>query len=321
MAFISAMSAQPTTKTGVNGETVFTEAGVGNLRVALFTMLSRGLSASYIRDQIKKIADADVNDEVIRDLFVMAFQTRDIRGGKGERKLFHEMFLNLYKHWPAKAICLIPFIPEYGCWRDMWEFVEHDSSDVPELVEAIFAHTRSVFEKDLSYMKDGSVSSMSLLAKWLPREKSKTYPKTAAKLASILFPVAKETEKSKQYQNMKYRKTVADMNRVLKTVEINMCGGNWADIVPAHVPGRNFKNHRKAFLNESIRRGHAGELRKPDNLDRMECREHFLEFLRDVKDGKTTAKGANVVYPHEIITGLQRIYNKRDTTEIDMLTV
>lgn len=320
MAFVSAMSAQSAMKTGVNGEVVFTETGVGDLRVALFTMLSRDLSDSYIRDQITKIANSDdVNDEIIRDMFVMAFQTRDIRGGKGERNLFHTMFLNLYKHWPTQCLRLIPLIPEYGCWRDMWEFIERDSREAPEIVKTILSHTRVVFEKDLAHMKEGNPSSMSLLAKWLPREKSKTYPYTAHILATVLFPIPKKTEKSKHYQNMMYRKTIAEMNSALKTVEINMCGGQWAEIVPAHVPGRNFKIHRKAFLNESIRRGHAGELRKPNNEDRMECRRHFLEFIQDVKEGNASAKGANVVYPHEIITSILNINNEH-ASEIDMLT-
>ena len=92
MAFLAAMNNQatPTTKTGVNGEEVLTEAGVGDVRVSLFAMLTRDLarpfnregkaldlSASYISSQIASAPEA-----YLEDLLVMAMQTRDIRGEK-----------------------------------------------------------------------------------------------------------------------------------------------------------------------------------------------------------------------------------------------
>ena len=101
MAFVHAMSAttleSDLIKLGVNGANVYTEEGVGDLRVSLFTMLTRGLEASYIEDNVDKIFKRGVESE-IRDLFVMAFQLRDIRGGKGERCLFYAFIKSLYKH-------------------------------------------------------------------------------------------------------------------------------------------------------------------------------------------------------------------------------
>ena len=105
MAFVQAMSA-PTVKVGVNGADVYTEEGVGDYRVSLFTMLNRGLSGEYIQEYVTKIFNSGKVDEM-RDMFVMAFQTRDIRGGKGERKLFYDFMAALYKHDKKMVICIL----------------------------------------------------------------------------------------------------------------------------------------------------------------------------------------------------------------------
>lgn len=116
MAFVQAMNGS---KTGVNGADVYTEDGMGDWRVSLFTMLNRDLDTEYIHQYVEKIADLNDHDW-IRDLFVMAFQTRDVRGGKGERKLFYEFFNALHHFYPRVCSKMLALIPEYGCWRDMW---------------------------------------------------------------------------------------------------------------------------------------------------------------------------------------------------------
>lgn len=77
---------------------------------------------------------------------------------------------------------------------------------------------------------------MSLLAKWLPREGS-SYSDAAKKIADVIYPTVTNGKK----RMMLYRKEVSAMNKALKTVEINMCGGTWQDIQPEHVPGRCLK--------------------------------------------------------------------------------
>jgi len=103
-----------------------------------------------------------------------------------------------------------------------------------------------------------------------------------------------------------YRKDVSAMNKALKTVEVNMCDGTWASINPEAIPGRCLKNHTKAFLNRKLK---CDEIRYPDNEDRVECSEHFKEFIEGFKTGKK-AHGANVIMPHELVVKAM----KRDTT-------
>jgi hypothetical protein len=290
MAFVQAMNTINSTKVGINGESVLTEDGVGDYRVTLFTMLNRGLDMSYIKEYTTKIIKRGNQDE-IRDLFVMAFQTRDIRGGKGEKVLFYNFIESLYDYDKAMVEKTMKLIPEYGCWRDMWEILKR----IPKLETTIFTIVKEKFSEDLEMFNSGQYNTMSLLAKWLPRETSGSYPGLAKRLAEYIY----NTEECNRKRLTRYRKETSKMNKVLKTVEINMCGKRWTEIKPEAVPGRCLKIHTKAFLNEPIKKGNT--LRYPNSEDRMECRKHFQEFIEDMAKGVKKAHGANVVMPHELV--------------------
>ncbi len=301
MAFVAAMNyqMQPKTKLGINGETVYTEEGVGDVRVSLFTMLTRGLEESYIANAIAKAPDA-----YLEDLCVMAFQLRDIRGGKGERDLFYTMMRCLAKRNPELTKHLVKLIPEYGCWRDLWELY-----DVPELKEAIEWATVETWVSDGLQEKPKS-----LLAKWIPRETSKTYPGLARRFANLLFSHIPPRSRMAEY-----RKAVATRNRKLKTTEINMCGKTWADITPDHVPGRSMKIHNAAFFNLKLdgsgkQKRRITQTQRSSDPDRIACKEHFVDFLAKVRGGKATAKGANVVYPHEIVSTIR--YQEKEAADL-----
>jgi hypothetical protein len=292
MAFVAAMSSPDNTKVGVNGENVYTEDGVGNQCVSLFTMLNRGLSESYINRNVNKIVEnLDVNGiGQLCDLFVMTFQTRDIRGGKGEKDLFYALIKALYVVKPDIVKNMIKLIPEYGCWRDMWVLMRN----IPELEQCIIEYTSSIFSADKAKSEGSQHTEMSLLAKWLPREGSATYPGIARKIANYIY----SDIPSARQRIVAYRKQVSSLNKILKTVEINMCGNDWSNIVPKAVPGHNLKIHKKAFLNEKL---DSSTIRYPKSEDRNKCRTHFLEFTKELRDGTNKAHGADVVMPHELI--------------------
>ena len=60
----------------------------------LFFKIVRGLTDIFSWVS-KIIQEATLNNDphLLANLFILTFQTRDIRGGKGERTLFYEMFL------------------------------------------------------------------------------------------------------------------------------------------------------------------------------------------------------------------------------------
>jgi hypothetical protein len=308
MAFVQAMNTPDLSKKGVNGADVYTEEGVGDYRVSLFTMLNRGLSTSYVNDYVGKVFNRKVNDEM-RDMFVMAFQTRDVRGGKGERRLFQNFVSALYERDPSTLKMMLKLIPEYGCWRDMWDIMK----DVPELETDILNIVKEQFVEDIIKCQSGQESKMSLLAKWLPRENSGTYPGLARKISAFTHVF----ENSERKRLVKYRKDTSMMNKALKTVEINMCGKTWRDIKPEAVPGRCLKIHNKAFLNEPVKLHTGKSLRFPDNEDRMECRKHFQEFIEAMAKGEKKAHGANVVMPHELVVKALSCHASQDELAIN----
>jgi len=277
MAFVSAMNSPPTRTHGVKGANIYTEAGVGDLRVSLFTQLVRG--ANLFQDILRRCLA-----KYPEDTCVLAFQTRDIRGGKGERDLGRFMLKQILKQRPELAARLIPLIPEYGRWDDVWSLYG--------ISDAVSAVVDSVVLEQ--FQLDQESKCPSLLVKWLPRQNSNYKVKAlATHFAALLFPLIPIANGQR---DMRYRKTLAYLNRLLDTTEIKMCGKSWATIEPAHVPGQLFKKNDKAFFN-TIKVGRRIQPRGNDT-DRVECAKHFKEYMASVKRG-TVMKGGDTTMPNE----------------------
>lgn len=296
----------PLTKAGVKGSDVYTEAGVGDDRVALFQQLVRGCTATYIETQVLRAFTVTPQNDVLRDYAVMAFQARDVRGGKGERDVFYHMFFAIAKARPATIKPLVELIPEYGCWVDCWNLWEMAPmhTTVCDAVRAAIVDLAKWFYFEDAAKLDRGEKSISLVGKWLPREGSK-HNDLARTFANAFHPESAEQDDRWRA----YRKGCSRLNAALKTTEINMCGGTWAAIEPGAVPGRLLAKGRKAFLNEIVarkgkpRRGAPTTgLRHPDSADRLACREHFLAHTKKALKGEVTMKGADTVYPHELVS-------------------
>jgi hypothetical protein len=300
MAFVAAMNSPDLVKQGVKGSDVYTEEGVGDLRVTFFTQLVRGLDKNEIERNVSQIMSKDFN--YVRDLIVMAFQTRDIRGGKGERDLFYTLMANILTIQPSWTKALLELVPEYGCWKDMWELYPLLTEEHHRSMDAI------VLER---FRLDQESQHPSLLVKWLPREGSK-YKTLAPRFAALFFP---NTPSVGGQQLRMYRKTVAYLNKLCDTTEVKMCGGSWSTIEPSHVPGRLMKRCKSAFFNQKKdKRGQVSE-RYPGNDDRIVCAENFKELLKDVKEGKVVMKGGQTTMPHEHVAEIQRSYCSPSSVE------
>jgi len=298
-----------TTAIGAKGSDVYTAAGIQDERVALSTLLTRGVTASVIKPLIDAIvAKDDLNQ--LEDLFVLAFQTRDVRGGKGEReafRLFYDALLANPKTCHI-AMDLLDLVPEYGSWRDL--FIEAVVPSLPyqsesEMRERIVEIVKAQWLKDqVSALQEKPIS---LMAKWMPRENRNKY--LAGLLAGRLFPGSEASPTQYSSQMRLYRKAVASLNRRIQTTEIAMSGGAWETIEPSKVPGRCLQKHMKAFINEvgTTKKGEQPprdhQIRHPEDPDRMACREHFQEHFNKAATGEGGAKvnGSKTVFPHELI--------------------
>jgi len=289
MAFVAAMNSPEQTH-GVKGADCYTHSG--SKLVDLFTQLVRG---AFINPTLVNKCLA----ESVEDTLVLTFQTRDIRGGKGERALFRQLLAAILKAKPELAN-VISLVPEYGRWDDVWSFMGL-SSTVDTLIDEVVLD---------QFRLDQESEAPSLLAKWLPREDSKA-SHLALHFANLLFPLTPINGRLRQY-----RKTVAFLNNRIKTAEVKMCSKNWSSIAPGSVPGQLLKRNKHAFFNKKpvVLRKKVVRLedRYPDVPDRVECANNFKEHMssgRKVNGGQTTM-------PNEHVRNILRSYNEETDSVI-----
>ena len=300
---------------GKNGAVELSVRGVGDSRVALFFALVRDCPNARVKELMQLVMkDATPNKpESIVDLFVMAFQTRNCRGGKGERDLFYVMIMEMARTYPETTKSLMSLVPHYGSFKDWFNLIDLASSDVnpmDPIVDCIYDLARDQLLKDAKTLErmtaqesSSSLSSKaatSLLAKWAPREK-KRFDKQAKVLAKMLFPQSKVPRKE-------YRQLLARLNQSLDTPEIAMSANEWHNIDFTKVPSVSLFKYRRAFMNEMVKgplQGSEKESdtgnRHPNNLCRVECRRKLkialLQQQNDCTQGKL--KGRQL-YPHTI---------------------
>jgi hypothetical protein len=317
-----ALTAPDKMKLGAKGAPVYTEEGVEDSRLTLFTMLVRGLDTEYIAESVSRIlAFAETNTLAKEDLFVMMMQTRDIRGGKGERELFYTLFMTLMMTNQAECIALLDLIPEYGCWGDLITLFQKMPA-YPDTKSAIITTMKTQLDNDtrllVSYEESTSTATssgagaeaidikkpkLSLAGKWMPREgSSETF--VAFEFAKVLFPEVT----TKGAQMKAYRQLITRLNKALQTLEVAMCGHTWETIDPKGVPGRALKLYARALNNQPstyakyVHRALAtAEERFPTDEDRKTCAAHFKAHLGKVATGEASVHGADVVFPHEIV--------------------
>jgi hypothetical protein len=313
------------TMIGAKGSDVYSAdafKGAGDKMVALSALLTRGISPATVDQAVSAILAVTSEVSLIEDLLVLAFQTRDIRGGKGERDASKHIFEALLKNpkTSALALNLLDLVPEYGCWQDLFKLPHEHIARVKQIVTKQFAKDEVAIE---AYKRAAQASEVagwggeepvkkpkvSLLAKWLPREGQHG----VIDMVCALVPGT-----MLHGTRMKlYRKRVSAVNKFLQTVEVQMCANDWEEIVPGSVPGRAVKKYVKAFLNEkgTTRKGEAapkGVLRHPDDPVRMACREHFQQHFSKTATGEVKAKGADTLFPHEVVKKALKLLNEAE---------
>ena len=307
-AFISAMDQTTLRKTGVNGSDVYSKpVGDSQELLALFGALNRDLKP----DTLSKLMDGAIKTATLEDLYVLAYHTRDILEGKGERDLFYHMILYLYKTNPTEVVNLLKHLPHYGAWFDLQNILEQGLEDglllqrqVDEKLEVCSKDklvTRVVeLYGDQLRVDELAEKNLTLAGKWMPRRN-----KHNGWLASFVAKYLSLSDKE-------FRQMVSGINKRLDTVERKMCHDensehHFADIEPSKVPSVCLKKKKKAFFND----GKDGKLRYPDEPDRMACRERFMDHMSAAAKGEKKVHGS-VLMPHEFIMELNKQCTQND---------
>jgi len=307
---------------GKNGQLMYSESRVNSLLV-LYNRLCRGLSRDDLRGLVRSVI-VDINDledtdervKMIGDLFILCFQTRNIKGGKGEKTLCHWFIIELYYNYSPKLVLeVLDYLPNsYGSWQDInilgdiiledkkeikdpWYGGELNIDEVKErigLINKFIKHIVGMFIIQLKWDGDTGIwDGISLCSKWAARE-GKRYWNVGKIIALTMYPANNKNQQYTSYKHWnKYIKRISDK---LNLAEKNMCNGEWADIVPAHVSARCLMKNRDAFLNVNKKTKMVRSL----DPDRVKCQENFTEHLEKCKAGKGKVHGS-VLHPHELV--------------------
>ena len=268
-------------------------------------------------------------------LYKMVAYTRDIIDGKGEYHLAHVLIaewallgmdlsthqiyhktnnengIHLAKWALLRLISLEDQNQEHplGSWKDMKYFLNYwvklngwsttadferirQDSIVQWIVELVIQQINMDLNSDLT-----TGVSKSLVARWVPREKSKKFgwqtPLFACAYYNRWYASAKNP-KSRKLASLKcltnFRKLMATMNRELNTPQINQCNKNWSSInFDKHVTSITLSKQKNAFQNKTKN----GESRSEDH-DRIQCAQNYTNFIGRCLTGESSAKGARV---------------------------
>jgi hypothetical protein len=286
---------------GVKGSDCYLTTGKEVLDLSI--MANRGLEPSYITEKVQAII-ASKNMKDLEDLVVLAFHIRDVRGGKGERDIFYHLLPTLPRTLGKATLALVP---EYGCWSDLVKkedvFVNFKDS-ILDIVQKQWRKDWALYETyiaALALWKSGGETgsapnkpSISLLAGHLPRQDKATSTEMVSAFAyAITGSVGKKGLTI-------YRKRCSVLTPFCRPTESRLCAKNFEDLVPSEMPGRALQKYTKALLNKPVPGEHGRKVPSTDP-DRIALAERFAEHFARAARGEAKVKGADTVFPHELV--------------------
>lgn len=187
--------------------------------------LFAGISRENSDTELIKKFDAALNET--KDLALAnLLYLLDVRGGKGERRIFKVLFKYLCERYPEDATIVLKVIPELGRWDYVLEAI-----DTPVEKQAV-KMIQSQLISDLS--SDGNIS---LLAKWLPS--LRTHNKTN-KFAKNICKKLNLTEKE-------YRALLKLLRHKIGLVEHKLTDKQYDTIDFEKVPTKAMLKYKKTF--------------------------------------------------------------------------
>jgi hypothetical protein len=269
-------------------------------------------------------------------MFKLLAQTRDIICGKGEYALFYVMLLEWAKidfRFFEYVIETLVYDVEsaesaenaenaetvskqhpLGSWKDMKYFLTYMKGQLL-LTNGLTSNTEEnnqlylrLVDKVVSLMNEqlridaGSLqnngTSFSLVARWIPREKSKKfgwlYYYLAMNYSQHQIPLDTTHPSYERAVNrafMIYRKIISAINKKLDTTQVKQCDGKWEEINFDHVTSITMHKQTNSFLNL---KKNGKTTRCENDEDRDNCKYNYEAYLRNVVDGTSKIKGKRV---------------------------
>ena len=192
-----------------------------NSNLDVFTMLSRYNSNEEIIRLFNNALCENEELALANLLYIL-----DIRGGKGERRIFKTIFEYLCINHSSSALRVLPFISELGRYDYILVGI-----DTPIEKEAI-----SLIKEQLEVDKDSEYPS--LLAKWLPSHRTHN---VNSEIARKIMNGLNMTEKE-------YRQTLSKLRSKLNIVEKNLTEKRYENIDFSKVPTKAMLKYTNAYM-------------------------------------------------------------------------
>ena len=235
--------------------------------------------------------------------------TRDIEDGKGEYNLSYMLIYVWYKFYPDLALfalkCFVNTgdkMRPYGSWKDIKYFCHylHIKKNLPIdhiLIRYAIMLMNSQLQKDCIQVLSTAETkklSLSLVSKWIPREKSNKFGWLYKELACQYFSYMKTAKDSTRHKAIlksmiQYRKIMTTLNVLLDTLQIKQCNNGWAEIDFSHVTSISLVKQSNAFSNIS----HCGN-EKTEVKERKICKQHFETYIQKRLESKVNIKRERV---------------------------
>lgn len=230
-------------------------------------------------------------------LYKLIGHSRDKIDGKGERDLTYMMIAVWYDFFPELALFAlqslnepINYSPSYGCWKDMKYFCNYCRQKGMSEKDSLIKKCIQLINDQLLWDANDCCLP-TLLAKWVPREKSKKFGWLFKSLACHYFSSYLKTATTKEQMKKailkcktEYRKLISNINVRIFTVQINQCANNWKNIDFDNVTSITMNKQKRAFLNS----------KNSELEDRIICANNLKEKIQNTLLGKETIKGKRV---------------------------
>jgi len=305
------------------------------------------------RELLSCLYDSSDARDLLKLLFKMIAQTRDIRNGKGERSFTYMMIYEWYLIQPDLAIRALEacvgvrndgcdvirrVVPDfqwgngYGCWKDIKYFCGYVRSQSPKGEDDPLIRIAMTLLNQQLYLDWISVDDekRSLSCKWVPREKSKykwLFQKMAMQWSDLLnprlFSCVEEGDSYIRARNqcmMKYRQVLSSMNKKMDIAEVKQCAKRWREIRPVTFT---MDGVTKRKLNAYLNVNNAMEDVRCDVIDRYLCGHYAKEFFQmgNIRQSSSFSNdGRHSFVPGDFVKRAVSLLNlQKDTTDLHIL--
>lgn len=238
-------------------------------------------------------------------LYKLIGHTRDLKNGKGEYNLAFMQMVIWNEYYPELAHeafkhFVVPYkegVHQYGSWKDvkyMCNYIKENTAmeeEDQEFIDFIIRLSIKQLNKDYEIMtknktqkNEQSTEPITLIGKWLPREKSKKFGWIHSRMAKMMYPhfitsrkrnSSKPSNKGIIKAKIFLNKKLTELNKYLNTVQVNMCGKKWRDINFNNVTSITMRKNKLAFNNKD-KQGN----KKSHESDRLECADNFENHVK-----------------------------------------